>query len=74
MSLFKREKVERVIESIEIVGISDEVAKDVAIALLKGEGTITDWETENWWGLTKETAKIRLSDKYTVTIEKNESY
>lgn len=73
-SILKKKEVEKVVKSTEVIGVDDETAKEVAIALLKGDVKVLGTEYERGWMRIKEKVTVLLDNKYTVTIEHEESY
>lgn len=60
-TLVKTEEVEKVVKTQKVVGVSDHIAKELAVALLTGEYTVTDWQSVYEYGQTSE--KIELNVK-----------
>ncbi|WP_340034433.1 hypothetical protein [Bacillus sp. FSL K6-0993] len=59
--LIKLEEVEKVVKTQKVVGVSDLIAKELAVALLTGEYAVTDWQSVYEYGQTSE--KIELNVK-----------
>ncbi|MGG1230515.1 MULTISPECIES: hypothetical protein [Bacillus subtilis group] len=59
--LIKIEEVEKVVKTQKVVGVSDHIAKELAVALLTGEYAVTDWQSVYEYGQTSE--KIELNVK-----------
>ncbi|ASS71657.1 hypothetical protein [Bacillus atrophaeus] len=58
--LIKTEEVEKVVKTQKVVGVSDPIAKELAVALLTGEYEAVSWEIEQDWYKTKETIEINV--------------
>ncbi|MDF3255034.1 MULTISPECIES: hypothetical protein [Bacillus] len=59
-TLVKTEEVEKVVKTQKVVGVSDHMAKKIAVALLTGEYETVSWEIEQDWDKTKETLEINV--------------
>ncbi|WP_440614759.1 hypothetical protein [Bacillus subtilis] len=59
--LIKTEEVEKVVKTQKVVGVSDNIAKELAVALLTGEYEVVGWESVYEYGQTSE--KIELNVK-----------
>ncbi|ADP32851.1 hypothetical protein [Bacillus atrophaeus] len=59
-TLIKTEEVEKVVKTEKVVGVSDHIAKAIAVALLTGDYTVANWESEQDWYKTKETLEIEV--------------
>ncbi|MCY7796980.1 hypothetical protein ACMV6C_04555 [Bacillus subtilis] len=62
--LIKTEEVEKVVKTQKVVGVSDNIAKELAVALLTGEYEVVGWEIDQDWYSTKETIELKVNGAY----------